>query len=239
MIPFPFQQGQLGRSSVLDNFVSPMDMPGLLAWYDASDTSTLTLSGSKVTAWSDKSGNSYNLSQATDANRLTTGGTVNSLNALTGDGGDFMNFTSAKPALATGLFYIFVVGGQTANCIYVDGNGSGANPYAINPRTGGVMYASLPDGDILGFTGLGAPTSNGSINLMGHVSRAAGSTLYFNSSSHFASGVNDGFTPQLMFGRSGFQLNGTVCEVFMGNGYLPASLLTKAMAYLKAKWATP
>ncbi len=41
------------------------------AWYDASDASTVTLVGSKVSQLNDKSGNARHVAQSTDANRLT------------------------------------------------------------------------------------------------------------------------------------------------------------------------
>jgi hypothetical protein len=60
-----------------------------VAWYDASDTSTITSSGSpaKVSQWNDKSGNGRHLAQGNAANQPTTGAnTVNGRNVLTGDG---------------------------------------------------------------------------------------------------------------------------------------------------------
>lgn len=45
---------------------SPTDMGAdLLGWYDAQDSGSLTLSGSDVTQWNDKSGNSMHLTQGT------------------------------------------------------------------------------------------------------------------------------------------------------------------------------
>ena len=44
---------------------TPASLPGLVAWYDAQDASTITLSGSFVTQWNDKSGHGYHVSQAT------------------------------------------------------------------------------------------------------------------------------------------------------------------------------
>ncbi len=38
-------------------------------WLDASDSTTITLSGSSVTQWNDKSGNGYNVGQGTGANQ--------------------------------------------------------------------------------------------------------------------------------------------------------------------------
>jgi hypothetical protein len=43
---------------------SPAGIPGCQLWLDASDTSTMTFSGSNVTAWNDKSGSSNHMNQA-------------------------------------------------------------------------------------------------------------------------------------------------------------------------------
>jgi len=60
---------------------------GYKAWYDASDTATITVSGSAVTQWNDKSANGYNLTQGTSANRPSSGTrTINSLNVIDFDG---------------------------------------------------------------------------------------------------------------------------------------------------------
>jgi hypothetical protein len=44
----------------------------LLLWLDASDASTVTLTGGKVSQWSDKSGNGNHATQSTDAKRPTS-----------------------------------------------------------------------------------------------------------------------------------------------------------------------
>ncbi len=48
---------------------SPLKIPGLKLWLDAADSSTITLNGSAVSQWRDKSGNSQHVSQATGANQ--------------------------------------------------------------------------------------------------------------------------------------------------------------------------
>jgi hypothetical protein len=56
---------------------------GYYAWYDAADTSTISLSGSNVTQWNDKSGNGYHLTQGTDSRRPQSGTrTMNTRNVL-------------------------------------------------------------------------------------------------------------------------------------------------------------
>lgn len=63
------------------------------AWWDASDTSTITSSSGAVSQWNDKSGNGYHLTQATSSAQPTTNSvTKNGLNVLKFDGGDVMNY---------------------------------------------------------------------------------------------------------------------------------------------------
>jgi hypothetical protein len=58
---------------------------GVYGWWDASDTATITDAGSgAVSQWNDKSSNGRHLSQATGADRPTTGASsVNGLNVIT------------------------------------------------------------------------------------------------------------------------------------------------------------
>lgn len=68
---------------------TPLDLPNLNAWWDASDTSTITESGGDVSQWDDKSGNGYHLVQGVAASQPATGAnTINGLNVLTFDGSD-------------------------------------------------------------------------------------------------------------------------------------------------------
>lgn len=50
------------------------------AWHDASDISTITITGSGVSDWRDKSGNGITLSQSTDADRPSVVASVQSKN---------------------------------------------------------------------------------------------------------------------------------------------------------------
>lgn len=62
-------------------FWTPAQLPSLSAWYDASDASTITLNGSTVNQWRDKSGNARHVSQATATNQPSY-----TTNAITFDG---------------------------------------------------------------------------------------------------------------------------------------------------------
>lgn len=49
--------------------VPPISVPGCQMWLDAAGTSTLTLNGSNVSQWRDKTSNAYAISQATPSNQ--------------------------------------------------------------------------------------------------------------------------------------------------------------------------
>lgn len=89
-----------------------------VAWYDASDASTVLTTGSAVTNLLDKSGNGHNLTQTTATARPATGSnTVNGLNVLTADGGDLLNVTGLSIS-ATSNIYMVVVGRRTTKVSY-------------------------------------------------------------------------------------------------------------------------
>lgn len=77
---------------------NPKSIAGLLAWYDASDASTITTS-TGVSAWADKSGNGYTLRQSTGNNQPATGTrTIGGKNVLDFDGSnDVLSLGSSPP----------------------------------------------------------------------------------------------------------------------------------------------
>lgn len=54
----------------------------LQGWYDCSDLSTLTIVSNKVSQWDDKSGNGFNLTQATAGTRPLYDGTPRTMNGV-------------------------------------------------------------------------------------------------------------------------------------------------------------
>jgi hypothetical protein len=78
--------------------------PGVLApqvWYDAADSATITLNGSTVSQWSDKSGNGFHAVQATAAAQPTYNATTyNNKPGLVFDGLDDILRTSSAIGVA-------------------------------------------------------------------------------------------------------------------------------------------
>jgi hypothetical protein len=78
---------------------TPKKLANLSLWLDAADPGTITLNGSTVSQWQDKSGNSRHIAQATAVNQPTYQATgLNSRPTLYFDGADWL-FTATPGAL--------------------------------------------------------------------------------------------------------------------------------------------
>jgi hypothetical protein len=79
---------------------SPRDLPGIVAWYDASNGVfadagiTASTNSADVQQWNDLSGNGYHLGFAGDAPVLGTTQGVNALQAVVFDGNDVLRTSS-------------------------------------------------------------------------------------------------------------------------------------------------
>jgi len=81
---------------------SPLDLPGIALWLDASDAATITSSGGVVSAWADKSGTGRNAGlDPSAAGPQTEAATQNGKNVLT------FGAASTPKCLTLGSKYIF------------------------------------------------------------------------------------------------------------------------------------
>jgi hypothetical protein len=78
----------------------------LLLWLDASDTSTITEVGGKVSAWNDKSGNARHAVQSTDSSRGTRETNRFASGAIQFDGAEGMTFTSLNVTVGCTIFIV-------------------------------------------------------------------------------------------------------------------------------------
>jgi len=83
----------------------PIDISGCALWLDAADPSTVTLSGSNVTRWNDKSGNGRN---ASSVGTITYSNTINNCNAMVFSGANNTYLTGAVANTGTTLTAIAV-----------------------------------------------------------------------------------------------------------------------------------
>lgn len=116
---------------------NPKSIAGLFAWYDASDSASITLNGSNISQINDKSGNGRNLTQSTatlQPARLASG--INGRAVIAPDGTDDRLLLSAdiaafKPRYVVGVF----MPRSTNSGAYVK-VGSDSNGFAIGQGNG-------------------------------------------------------------------------------------------------------
>lgn len=91
----------------------------LALWLDAEDASTITLNGSTVSQWNDKSGNGRNVSQATATNQPTYQATgLNAKPTLSSDGNDVLRGTVTINELADAVSVFCVSTLETTSASY-------------------------------------------------------------------------------------------------------------------------
>lgn len=110
----------MGWLPLVKNSWTPILLPGLVFWVDASVSASIHLSGSKVTQWDDQSGHNYNLIQATGANQPTYQATGFNSNfptvRFTVASSTWMATTANSVAMGTGLVgSLFGVGQKTSS----------------------------------------------------------------------------------------------------------------------------
>jgi hypothetical protein len=246
------KSGYRGISALAGNFpFSPADLSGLKLWLDADDASTITLNGSDVSQWNDKSVNAYNFAQSTAAlqpERTLSG--QNGKTVLTFNNEALTNASIDWGSSASTLFIVAKENSASTGWQNVFTTGTGANGqwgYGIAANSAGndislfdIAQAHQPfasemtntNADILCF--LTAGISGGSITV-----------------ELFKNGTADAINPRTLanttsaagasLGRNAAgnePYGGTICEIIMYDTQLSATNREKVETYLKKKWAT-
>lgn len=101
--------------------VSPLSVGGCQLWLDAADSTTITLSGTSVTQWNDKSGNARHFSQASAGNRPTFG-TYLSYPSLSFTGASSQSLSNNYIQTGTGGRHTYLVFADISTTANVYGN---------------------------------------------------------------------------------------------------------------------
>lgn len=126
----------------------PLQIQGCCLWMDGADSTTITITSSKVSGWNDKSGQNYHFAQSTAANQPTY---ANNVITFTGANSTHLigNNAATNFAMGTNSYSCFVVCsviplvGATAN-IYCKGryaNVPGRLFISRNPPSSGTLNA--------------------------------------------------------------------------------------------------
>ena len=231
---------------------TPASISGLMSWYDASDTATITDAGAgAVSQWNDKSGNGFHVSQGTALFRPTTGTrTVNSLNVIDFDGtndslirtfADTTSYLANKDAATQFCVMLFEAGNYLT--AYTTASGS-APLVGLKAEGGTIGKMRSADGSFYTSTGSIVASNVGIVAL--RAQRNAVPTLYNNGSAKTISGTctDFPFTPvtnqEICLGslNQGFgYFNGCIAEHITYDSYLSNANTNLVANYLKDKWA--
>ena len=210
----------------------PTDIAGLVAWFDPSDTATITESGGLVSQMNDKSGNTRHLLQATGTKQPGTGvRTLNGLNVLDYDGGD--NLAIASTTGVSSPYTCFVVASP-------DGAGNW-NQFVGGLSSWEMVFHSGPSVFSFGvgtWTGLPSITATNPYICELQVNGAS-TTFCVNDGSRATTSSTTalGRISHGSYGGADDHLNGYVAESIFYDSALSSGDLTTVRDYLNTKWA--
>jgi hypothetical protein len=227
---------RLLRPTIAGGF-DPKSLGGLAWWLDAADESKVSLNGTAVSQWDDKSGNGRNAVQSTPGSQPSYANSQNGRKVITFDASDDRLATSAAISLGTGGYTVFAV------AYWVDGfkvllEGAGLNPY----------MSVLPDPPYDGFRHFdgssAADTPGGVINnnewfLVEFVVSSASRLILVNGTQQAsASGTTRTASLQTIGATTagGFFWDGRVAEILVYDTARNASDRSMVRAYLGKKW---
>ena len=118
---------------------NPRNLSGLVAWFDADDASTFTLTGTAVGEWRDKSGNGYSVSQSTGNNQPARTGTVGGRACIDFDGTNDYLFSDG-----TGLSA--AMSGDKATTTFIVGEMHNSSEWSVNSQGTWVSWGSSTSG---------------------------------------------------------------------------------------------
>jgi hypothetical protein len=224
----------------LDTGFNPRKLAGLEAWFDASDSSTVTLNGSTISEWRDKSGNGRHLTQATAASQPTyTSAGANGRNVATFGGSQHM--ASGTWPLSLGISGVAVArfGGDSQAVLQ---RGSANDIHSVFKSAGSVIARRGVSVDssssvsnnvlyVLGFRNTSAALGSSST----HTTRLrVNGVAATEGSGSITTGTGDRSLTVGGLNSSTFRLNGIICEIILYGG---SALLSDAQMAALEKYA--
>lgn len=220
---------------------SPLDIPALQLWLDASDAATRTIA-TGVSAWADKSGKGNNATQATGANQPTVSSAAqNGLDALDFDG---LNHSMSLPDFLSGFSAGSVV------CVFKDD----LDPNPSAAKSGAPIYTSSAGNDSAwpysdeiiydNFCSTAQKTignvtpSLASWSIVSIRSTGSDYEFYVNGTSVFSTGTNTygGSTAPTIGLQPGMKFQGLLGEIAMTNNAFNTSERQRLEGFMAWKW---
>ena len=232
---------------------------------DAADTATISVSGSAVTQWNDKSANARAFTQGTSGNRPLSGTrTQNSLNVIDFDGSDDRLVSTSSAAtwkfLHDGseytVFFALVKDGDNYRDVMGNQGNTSSNTGVVFSEANSLRLNHIVTRGVSGTGALDNITASSTVSGFHYWSNQAKpsdataanrSVMKYNGGADIknntlTSAVSTGNpTFDLTIGDSGgnstvLPLNGAIGEILIYNSYLSGTDLTKVNNYLALKW---
>ena len=212
----------------------------LALWLDANDSSTITLNGSTVSQWRDKSGNARHASQETVANQPTY--TANGLNGkpvLTFDGTRRMKASFSVAAPYENWFVLRINGPSSKTYIFREGIDETPNRvFMIVNNNNGISIASENNSFFSTGAGFSFPYQNPLI--VGGLYNGSSSSIFVNGTV-VATGTagtvtTNGLTIGGRYDGTALNVNGFYAEHILTNGVLSTTDRQHLEGYLAWEW---
>jgi hypothetical protein len=250
----PFPEVSVIPKAARNESFSPRSIGNLQAWFDAADVTTVTVSGSSVTQWRDKSSNAYSVGQPTASNQPSYSTAIqnkkNGIQFATSSflfaaGSSMPNFTTGS---ATSVFLAARnastnTGWNIFNTIWFIGINGGTQRYHLsfnqNTTDGTTLYTN---GTLVGQVTSNAvlPSSNA---IVGFTASSTSATIHTNGSSDTYAGTSlpaANNTTYFMFGdaRNDAQASSdtVIYEMIGYNVQVNLSQRQQIEGYLAWKW---
>lgn len=217
---------------------------GLQLWLDADDASTFTFgTGSAISQWNDKSGNTRHATQATSGNRPTRStGVQNSRAAVVAAATQWMSSTGLPTAVDNLTVFVACkrTGGNSTVSVVLNNGAPNTSGYGLMMRASGANIGLLRCGVAVDGTSTADPAAAGVLTLQ----RASGTwSLRLNGTATSLSSTSAPFSPStptyVPTQESNHEFQGHIYEVAVYNQALNSTDRGSVESYLKTKWGTP
>lgn len=218
---------------------NPRQIAGLAAWFDAQDAASITLNGTTVSQWVDKSGSGRTLSQATPANQpdyVAAG--INGKPSLELDGSNhFMNGSSTLISQPFTMYAVLEVDDNATNKNLLSGGTSGLVPVLA---TNGSEFLTLYAGTSISATTAVLTSPGVAVGLFDgatSVGRVNGSqVLTGNAGTIDWSPTDNGLSLGTFAGGGSQRWDGLVGEILLYAGKHTTAQTARVEGYLAWKW---
>lgn len=211
-------------------------VPGLIAWYDASNESNLTLSGTNVTGW-------YDLSSLNNHMTVDTNSPTYVANIQNGRAGIYYNGTNQALKNTTSITDV-AVPYTVIHCLRPTNWGTGAKQSISGVYPGYAQLAKISGSTVLAIDAgvlLSGPTlTNSTTYIIAAVFNGASSQIWLNGSLYTTGNAGTRVLTDTNMGvllGYGEWWQGYGFEQFYYSGALSASQLSTIFTYLNNKWA--